>query len=274
MQKQPLTVVKIGGNIIDSPANLQSFLQLFAQLHGAKILVHGGGKLATRVAEAMGIQQQMIQGRRITNEATLQVVTMVYAGFINKSIVAALQGVGCQALGLCGADGQTIVSKKRSTVTTPEGTIDYGFVGDVDTINTAAIKDWMQDGFTPVFSAITATKDGQLLNTNADTVAQSLATALSEHYYTSLVYGFEKPGVLMDVADEASVISSINPELYQQLLLPPAGQTTGSIIFEGMIPKLQNAFEALNKGVQKVIIGHALHLPQLLLGTQGTTLQL
>ncbi|TAE15288.1 MAG: acetylglutamate kinase [Bacteroidetes bacterium] len=274
MQKQPLTVVKIGGNIIDNPSHLQSFLQLFAQVPGAKILVHGGGKLATRVAEAMGIQQQMVNGRRITNEATLQVVTMVYAGFINKSLVAVLQGQGCQALGLCGADAQTIVSKKRPAVTTPEGTIDYGFVGNVESINSTAIQRWLQQGITPVFSAITATAEGQLLNTNADTVAQSLATALSEHYQTSLVYGFEKPGVLMNVADDTSVIPQINPTLYQQLLLPPAGQTTGSVIFEGMIPKLQNAFEALHRGVQKVIIGHALHLPQLLLGTQGTTLQL
>ena len=266
MSKDNLSVIKIGGNIIDDETKLSSFLKDFAAIDGKKILVHGGGKLATRIAEAMGIQQQMVDGRRITDAETLKVVTMVYAGYINKNIVAQLQAHGCNAIGLCGADGNVIQSHKRgadSNVGTSG--INYGFAGDVDTINSSLLQTLLDNGFTVILSPITHNKEGQLLNTNADTIAQETAKALGNLYDVSLVYSFEKSGVLLDTNNDTTVISSINPDYYQQLRAEQK-------IFAGMIPKLDNAFAALSCGVSKVIIGKAEQLHALISGSAGTTI--
>lgn len=254
-----LIVVKIGGNIIDDEANLSSFLQSFALLEGKKILVHGGGKLATRIAEAMGIQQQMVDGRRITDAETLKIVTMVYAGFINKNIVAQLQSFNCNATGLSGADGSVIKAHKRSAA------IDYGFVGDIDEVNIELLYTLLQINDALVLAPITHDGNGQLLNTNADTIAQEVAKAMSKLYDVDLIYSFEKAGVLLDVDDDASVIPLINPGKYEQL------KAQGKI-FAGMLPKLDNAFAAVFSGVHKVIIGKAEELHELVQGKKGTTI--
>ncbi|MBE8713540.1 acetylglutamate kinase [Sphingobacterium hungaricum] len=249
-----LNIIKIGGNVIDNDGHLQDFLEKFAAMPGKKILVHGGGKIATRIASEIGIEAKLVEGRRITDEAMLDVVTMVYAGLTNKKIVATLQKYNCDALGLSGADGNVIKAVKR-----PVKDIDYGFVGDIlaDSINTLSIKKFLQAGFTPIFSAITHNGNGQLLNTNADTIAASLAIALSKLYETTLIYCFEKNGVLADVNDEHSVIPSIQASEFEQL-------KSSGVIYEGMIPKLHNAFSAIEKGVKNVYIGNAanLHLYQ------------
>jgi len=258
---QKLYIIKIGGNIIDDEAKLSSFLDKFAAVDGAKILVHGGGKLATRVAEAMNIPQQMIDGRRITDAETLKVVTMVYAGAINKNIVAALQAKGVNALGLCGADGNVILAHKRV-----HATIDYGFAGDVDAVNSNFIDLLLQQNISLVFAPITHDGKQTLLNTNADTIAQELAKAMSGLYDVSLVYCFEKNGVLLDAADDASVIGTIDPAGFEKM------KADGSIS-AGMIPKLQNAFAALDAGVEAVLIGHADHLPALVQHRSGTLIQ-
>jgi len=263
---KPLTIIKIGGNIIDNEPKLAAFLEDFAAIEGKKILVHGGGKLATGIAEAMGIKQQMVDGRRITDAETLKVVTMVYAGYINKNIVAQLQANGCNAIGLSGADGNVIQSHKRGADTNI-GTagIDYGFAGDVDTINNSLLQSLLNGGFSIILSPITHNMNGQLLNTNADTIAQEIAKALGSIYDVSLVYSFEKSGVLLDANDDTTVIASINPTYYEQL---KAEQK----IFAGMIPKLDNAFAAINSGVGKVIIGKAEQLHALISGNAGTTI--
>ena len=253
-----LFIIKIGGNIIDDETALSSFLQSFCDLKGNKILVHGGGKLATRMAEKLGIPQQLIEGRRITDAETLKIVTMVYAGYINKNIVAQLQQNGCNAIGLCGADGNAISAHKRI-----HNTIDYGYAGDIDNVNTAFIGHLLQHGLAIVFAPITHDHHGQLLNTNADTIAQELATAMSATFEVSLVYGFEKSGVLLDADDDSTVISRIDAVYYQRL-------KSEKLIFAGMIPKLDNAFAALDKGVKKVIIGKAEQLPSLMEGNAGT----
>lgn len=260
--KQTLNIIKIGGNIIDDVDKLNRFLVLFSQLEGPKLLVHGGGKLATSLAAQMGVEQQLVAGRRITDAATLKIVTMVYAGYINKTIVATLQSLGTNAIGLTGADGNTILAHKRI-----HPTIDYGFVGDIDTVNTDFILQMLAITNTLVLAPITHDKKGQLLNTNADTIAQELATALIGNFNIQLVYSFEKPGVLMDATDDTTVIPSINTAQYQQLKAEKK-------IFDGMIPKLDNAFLALQLGVKKVIIGNASRLPELVAGKQGTTLVL
>ncbi len=254
-----LYVIKIGGNVIDDDEKLSSFLQLFARLEGKKILVHGGGKLATRVAESMGIEQQMIAGRRITDAETLKVITMVYAGYINKNIVAQLQSKKCNAIGLSGTDGNAILAHKRVATT------DYGFAGDIDEINTALLHELIQNNYAIVIAPVTHDGKGQLLNTNADTIAQETAKALSRIYEVDLIYSFEKSGVLLDVNNESSVISTLSTSSYQQL------KADGKI-FAGMIPKLDNAFAALAGGVQKVIIGKAEELQQLINGTNGTAI--
>lgn len=254
-----LIVVKIGGNIIDDEAKLSSFLQSFALLEGKKILVHGGGKLATRIAEAMGIQQQMVDGRRITDAETLKIVTMVYAGFINKNIVAQLQSFNCNATGLSGADGNIIKAHKRSAA------IDYGFVGDIDEVNIELLHTLLQINEALVLAPITHDGNGQLLNTNADTIAQEVAKAMSKLYDVNLIYSFEKAGVLQDVNDDASVVPLINPVKYEQL------KAQGKI-FAGMLPKLDNAFSAVFSGVHKVIIGKAEELHELVQGKKGTTI--
>lgn len=253
-------IIKIGGNIIDDETKLSSFLRSFAAVEGKKILVHGGGKLATRLADQMGIQQQMVDGRRITDAETLKIVTMVYAGYINKNIVAQLQAYGCNAMGLTGADGNLLLAHKRT-----HATIDYGFVGDVDAVNTSLAKSLLDQDITIVTAPITHNAKGDLLNTNADTIAQELATSLARLYQVSLIYSFEKTGVLLDVNDENSVIPEMDPAYYNEL-------KQQQLIFAGMIPKLDNAFAALAKGVSKVIIGKAEELPGLVAGSAGTTI--
>ncbi|MBU2927682.1 acetylglutamate kinase [Winogradskyella psychrotolerans] len=238
-----IKVIKIGGNIIDNEEALARFIKDFATISGPKVLVHGGGKLATQLAKQMNIPVQMTEGRRITDAETLNIITMVYAGKINKNIVAQLQANNCNAVGFSGADGNTIVSEKR-----PIKTIDYGFVGDVKQVNTEALEVLLNHTITPVFCAITHDANGQLLNTNADTIASELAIGLSSIFNTELYYCFEKNGVLEDVDNEDSVIENINTESYAQL-------KENNIIFEGMLPKLDNCFHAINKNVQKVCIG-------------------
>lgn len=256
-----LYVIKIGGNIIDDEKKLADFLNKFARVDGKKILVHGGGKLATRLAGQLGIEQQLVDGRRITDAETLKIVTMVYAGFINKNIVAALQQQGCNAIGITGADGNAITAHKRV-----KGEIDYGFAGDIDAVNDSFLHHLLEQGSDIVVAPITHDMKGQLLNTNADTIAQEIATAMSARYDVSLIYGFEKAGVLKDANDDATIISSMNPVSYAKL-------KEENIIFAGMIPKLDNAFAAINKGVKKVIIGHAERLQQLIDGNSGTTIK-
>lgn len=256
-------VVKIGGNIIDDETKLTDFLHAFSQLskNSSLILIHGGGKLATRLAEKMGVEQQMVDGRRITDAETLKIVTMVYAGYINKNIVAQLQSNGCNAIGLSGADGNVIQAHKRIS----KNNIDYGFAGDIDRVNANFLHQLLQQQMTIVLAPITHDKKGQLLNTNADTIAQETAKALSGLYDVSLIYSFEKSGVLLDAEDDTTVISTINPASYEQL-------KTEQKIFAGMIPKLDNAFAALNSGVKKVIIGKAEALELLMDGSSGTTI--
>jgi acetylglutamate kinase len=256
-----LVVIKIGGNIIDDETKLASFLKSFSHVKGKKILVHGGGKLATRLAETMGVQQQMVDGRRITDAETLKIVTMVYAGYINKNIVAALQSHGCNAMGLCGADGNSILAHKRN-----HPTLDFGFVGDVDSVNTTLINSLLENNMTLVIAPITHNNEGLLLNTNADTIAQEIAKGMSSMYDTELIYSFEKSGVLLDVNDESTVINKLTYNYYKEL-------KSEERIFAGMIPKLDNAFTAINSGVKKVIIGNAENMEQLIAGTSGTTIQ-
>jgi acetylglutamate kinase len=248
-----LYVIKIGGNVIDNSENLYNFLKDFTALDGYKILVHGGGKVATQLSETLGIEPKLVDGRRITDIETLRVVTMVYGGLINKNIVAQLQRFGTNAIGLTGADGDLIRAKKR-----PVKTIDYGFVGDTDqnSVNSENLQRLMDAGFTPVFCALTHDGDGQLLNTNADTIASVLAVALSELYHTTLIYCFEKMGVLKDINDEESLISDLDPQRYEELKLE-------QIIHSGMLPKLDNAFTAIACGVKAVIIGHSNDLGKL-----------
>ena len=237
-----ITVVKIGGNVIDNPAALKRFLKEFAALEGPKILIHGGGKLATRLAERLELRVQMVDGRRITDKGTLDVVTMVYAGLINKQVVAGLQAAGCNALGLSGADGNAVTARRRNP-----HPVDYGFVGDVDRVDAEGILALSRAGFTPVFCAITHDGQGSLLNTNADTVASEIAKALAARVETELVFCFEKPGVLSDPEDDTSVIARIDAAAFERLRAE--GTVSG-----GMLPKLENAFAALRCGVKKVII--------------------
>lgn len=254
MSNSTLNIIKIGGNVIDDDIQLEAFLEKFAAIPGKKILVHGGGKIATRLATTLGLEAKMVEGRRITDKDMLDVVTMVYAGLTNKNIVATLQKYTCDAIGLSGADGNVIKAVKR-----PVKEIDYGFAGDIlaDSVNSLAIKKFLDAGFTPVFSAITHNGTGQLLNTNADTIASALATAMADHYEASLIYCFEKNGVLLDVNDENSVIENITANDFTKY-------KERGVISDGMIPKLQNAFDAINKGVKSVYIGNAsnLHLFQ------------
>lgn len=238
-----LKIIKIGGNIIDDEAALSSFLDVFAAIESPKILIHGGGKLATQLANQLGIEVKMIDGRRITDKATLDLITMVYAGKINKNIVAQLQSKQCNAIGFSGADGNTIVSKKR-----PVKTVDFGFVGDVEEVNTKILQILLEHKVTPVFCALTHDQKGLLLNTNADTIASELAIAFANTYQTELYYCFEKNGVLKNVNDEDSVIKLITTQTYQSLI-------DDNVIFEGMLPKLNNCIHAVERNVYKVCIG-------------------
>lgn len=238
-----LKIIKIGGNIINDDLALQQFISDFAYLDGPKILVHGGGNAASVLSDQLGIKVNKIDGRRITDQATLDVITMVYAGKINKSIVAQLQAKNCDAIGLSGADGNSICSVKR-----PVKPIDFGYVGDVKQVNTNFIELLLNQNIVPVFCALTHDKNGQLLNINADTIASELALALAKFYQTELYYCFEKKGVLTDVLNKDSVIQTLDFALYKNLKY--SGQ-----IAEGMIPKLDNAFNALHNKVNKVNIG-------------------
>ncbi|MGJ8548746.1 acetylglutamate kinase [Winogradskyella wichelsiae] len=240
---ETLKVIKIGGNIIDNDVALSSFLKEFSKLKGPKILVHGGGKLASKLATQMNIPVTMTEGRRVTDDKTLDIITMVYAGKINKNIVAQLQSHKCNSIGFSGADGNTIVSTKR-----PTKPIDYGFAGDVKQVNTETLKILLQNNITPVFCAITHDKKGQLLNTNADTIASELAIGFATSYHTKLYYCFEKNGVLENVENDDSVIEEINTKTYKTLI-------ENGIIYEGMLPKLNNCFYAINHNVKKVCIG-------------------
>lgn len=255
-----LYVIKIGGNIIDDEDKLSSFLADFASIDGKKILVHGGGKLATKMAEKLGIEQQLVDGRRITDAETLKIVTMVYAGSINKKIVAALQSKNCNAIGLCGADGDVISAHKRQ-----DPVLDYGFAGDIDAINTDLISTLLNNNITIVIAPITHDKQGQLLNTNADTIAQEIAKGMSTFFDVDLIYSFEKAGVLLDTNDDSTVVPQISLSYFQQL-------KAENLIFAGMIPKLDNAFSAIKSGVKKVVIGKAENLQQLLDGRAGTSI--
>ncbi|ULC59307.1 acetylglutamate kinase [Flaviramulus sp. BrNp1-15] len=241
---EELKVIKVGGNIIDDDLALEKFLSQFSSINGPKVLVHGGGKLATKLAKDMNVPVYMIDGRRITDANTLDIITMVYAGKINKNIVAKLQANQCNAIGFTGADGNTILSVKR-----PVKKIDYGFVGDVKKVNTAAINALLDNDITPVFCAITHDSNGQLLNTNADTIASELAIGLSKHYKTELIYCFEKDGVLLSVTDDNSVIDFMDTGTYETLKIK------GTFV-DGMLPKLDNCYHALYEGVSKVIIGN------------------
>jgi len=253
-----LAVIKIGGNIIDDEKALNKFLLAYHSITTPKILVHGGGKLATQLSEKLGIETKMVDGRRITDSETLNITTMVYAGLINKTVVAKLNTKGTKAIGLCGADAFLIPATKRK-----KGKIDYGFVGDVLTkkINTKLFTILLNDNYSPVIAPITADAKGQLLNTNADTIASSLAVALSKTHKVKLIYCFEKQGVLN--GDE--IIKNINTISYIKL-------KDKQLVKDGMIPKLDNAFDAIKNGVKTVTIGHANKLKQIIKSNAGTTI--
>lgn len=260
MSREHITVVKIGGNVVDNPEALSRFIENFVKLGGRKILVHGGGKEATRLSGALGIETVMIDGRRVTDRQTLDVVTMVYAGLVNKRIVAMLQEAGCNAIGLSGADGNAIKAVRRQA-----NPVDYGFVGDINPadVNTDLIVSMIDSGLCPVFCAITHDGNGTLLNCNADSVASALAVAISKSNTVDLIYCFEKKGVLTDVDNPSSVISNINRDSYTKLL-------DIGIISKGMMPKLVNALAAVDFGVNSVTIKHADDL----IKNAGTTISL
>lgn len=240
--REKLTVIKVGGKIVEEDATLYKLLDDFAAIDGYKVLVHGGGRSATKLAAQLGIESKMVNGRRITDAETLKVVTMVYGGLVNKNIVAGLQARGVNALGLTGADMDVIRSVKR-----PVKEVDYGFVGDVKQVNAAFLGDLIHKGVVPVMAPLTHDGNGHLLNTNADTIAGETAKALAELFDVTLVFCFEKKGVLRDENDDDSVIAQINPEEFKQYVAE-------GVIQGGMIPKLENSFEALNAGVTEVII--------------------
>ena len=258
-EKEKLSIVKIGGNIVDNPDALTAFLADFNRLEGEKILVHGGGVMASKMAKELGVETQMVEGRRITDAETIKIVTMVYAGWINKSIVAALQNIDCNAIGLSGADANVIPSIRRS----PQP-IDFGFVGDPnpDKINADFITQLIESNITPVFCAITHDENGALLNTNADTIAYTVAAAMSKKYQATLYFCFEKEGVLRDVDNPNSIIPMITKaeaESYK----------SEGVIAGGMIPKIDNSFKAIEEGVSEVVILHAGNL----LKKKGTVLK-
>ena len=250
MSKEKLSIVKIGGNIIEDETSLNAFLELFSNLEGKKILVHGGGKRATHMASKLGIESKMINGRRITDADTLEVITMVYGGLVNKNVVAKLQALNTDAIGLTGADVNSIKSDKQ-----PVKEIDFGFVGDVKKVAHNSIDKLIQADFTPVFCAITHDGNGQLLNTNADTIASQVAVGMSNLYDTSIYYCFELNGVLRDINDKNSVVRRIDSKVYKELL-------EQGIIADGMLPKLENCFDALKNGVNNINMGNTSMLTQ------------
>lgn len=244
---QVISIIKIGGNVIDDEQALHSFLVKFHSISGPKILVHGGGKLASRMADRLGIETRMVDGRRITDDQTIDIVTMTYAGLVNKHIVAQLTALGCTAMGMCGADGNAIPAHLR-----PKQPIDFGWVGDVNPaeLNTTLISTLLNAGVTPVFCAITHDGEGHLLNTNADSVATALAQACSGMGRTRLVFCLEKNGVLLDIDDPSSLISHINAESFERL-------RAEGVINKGMLPKIEGALKAVQGGVGEVVIKHA-----------------
>ena len=260
---EKLFIIKIGGNVIDNLQALNSFLIDFAAIKEKKILVHGGGKIATSIGDKLGIASNYIDGRRITDDDTIDLVTMVYGGLVNKKITALLQSKNCDAIGLTGADGNLIPAQKR-----PVKTIDYGWVGDVDAKN-LPVQKWntfLENGLVPVVAPLTHDGKGNMLNTNADTIAAVLSTALSEIYSVNLIFCFEKEGVLTDMNDEVSVIRNLDEDLYNKL-------KKENKLFAGILPKIDNAFSAINNGVAKVIIGKSSKLIQLTKGEAGTIMK-
>ncbi len=253
--KDKLTIIKVGGKIVEEPQTLDSLLRDFAAIDGFKLLVHGGGRSATKMAASLGIETKMIDGRRVTDAEMLQVVTMVYGGLVNKNIVAGLQGLGIDALGMTGADMNIIRSDRR-----PVTTVDYGFVGDVKEVNGDALATLIRAGVVPVIAPLTHDGKGSLLNTNADTMAGETAKGLASHFDVKLVFCFEKAGVLRDENDDDSVISHITRDSYCNL-------REEGIVSGGMIPKLDNAFDAIEAGVSEVIITKASSLSNLSAGT-------
>ena len=246
MEKQKLYVIKIGGSLIDKDLELKNFLEKFTSINDLKILVHGGGKLASDLAEKLNIPQNMLDGRRVTDQETLDIVTMVYAGKINKNIVAKLQNFSCNAIGFSGPDGNLIKGEKRAV-----SNIDYGFVGDVDfkSVNIDLLQKFLELELTPVFSAITHDQKGNILNTNADAIASVLAQSLAPDYEVELLYCFDKDGVLENIEDPNSAVKLLNSTKYQQL-------NSENKLHQGILPKLKNAFEAKENKVQKVVLLH------------------
>ncbi|MDR5590649.1 acetylglutamate kinase [Christiangramia sp. SM2212] len=242
---EALKVIKIGGKIIENNALLTSFLEDFVKLQGPKILVHGGGNKATEIAGKLGYETKMVDGRRITDKDSMEVITMVYGGLLNKSIIAKLQVKGQNAIGLCGADGKAIISKRREVKE-----IDYGFVGDIERVNSGFINSLLKQNIVPVFSAISCTEEGVLLNTNGDSVASEIAIAMSKIYETQLYYCSEKKGVLKNIEDDQSVIAELNSDNYKELV-------NSKVITDGMLPKLHNCFQAIDRGVLSVFLGDA-----------------
>lgn len=240
-----LTLVKVGGKIVEDSETLKQLLSDFSKIEGHKVLVHGGGRSATALATKLGIESQMVNGRRITDEETLKVVTMVYGGLVNKQIVAGLQAIGVNALGLTGADLNYMRSEKR-----PVKDVDYGFVGDVKEVNADILADLITRGVVPVLAPLTHDNAGNMLNTNADTIAGEAAKALAKHFEVTLMFCFEKKGVLMSETDDESVIAEITPALFEKYVAE-------GIINGGMIPKLENSFDAINAGVKQVVITRA-----------------
>ena len=242
---EKLTVLKVGGAVVEDPQALDAFLSGFAAMPGLKVLVHGGGREATKVAAQLGVPTRMVEGRRITDADMLRVVTMVYGGLVNKNVVAALQARGVNALGLTGADLGCMLAVKR-----PVKDIDYGFVGDMQRVDTSILADLIARDVVPVMAPLTFDGKGSLLNTNADTIAASVAKALAERFEVTLVYCFEKPGVLSDPDDDGSVIPLITKDSF-------GGLVADGTVSGGMLPKLHNAFEALGSGVNEVRITKA-----------------
>lgn len=245
MGKEKLTLIKVGGKIVEEKDSLKTLLTDFSTIKGHKVLVHGGGRSATKLAERLGVETRMVDGRRITDEAMLDVVVMVYGGLVNKNIVAKLQALGIQALGLTGADLNFMLSEKRKVVT-----IDYGFAGDVRQVNAGILSQLIKQDIVPVLAPLTHDGQGNMLNTNADTIAGEAAKALAEYFDVTLIYCFEKKGVLLSEADDESVIASLDEALFKAYV-------DKGIIQGGMIPKLANAFEAIKAGVKEVIITQA-----------------
>lgn len=242
---EKLTIIKVGGKIVEEPDSLEALLTRFAKIDGHKLLVHGGGRSATRLAEQLGVEQKMVAGRRITDADTLRIVTMVYGGLVNKQIVAALQARGINALGLTGADMNVMKSRKRPVVE-----VDYGYVGDVECVDAGLLADLIARDVVPVLAPLTHDGQGSMLNTNADTIAGEAAKALAGYFDVTLVYCFEKKGVLRNEHDDDSVIAVIDPAGMRQLV-------ADGIVSGGMLPKLENAFAAISAGVKRVVITRA-----------------